>query len=307
MAGGGSVGKGGEKAVKKVAVITIHGMGRTEPSYHEELVERLESHVGELWRSVYVGSIFYQDVLQRNEDRVWSATRGLLGWSPWNVLRRFLLFGLADAAGLEAQKERPRSVYTEAQIRIAKAFYDARAALQGKGSVIVVAHSLGGQVLSNYLWDAGKWRCSRGGVSAGIWKDPAQFASRIAGKGTLKAEEWGFLAGGSLRLMFTTGCNIAIFAAACPEAIPIDRPNSEFEWHNFYDKEDVLGWPLATLSEKYARIVQDYEVNVGATIGGLLLRSWNPLSHGEYWRDGYVVSRLAAGVRAAILASDTRA
>ncbi len=31
----------------------------------------------------------------------------------------------------------------------------------------------------------------------------------------------------------------------------IDPDDDRFEWHNYHDKDDVLGWPLRVLSRSY--------------------------------------------------------
>ena len=84
----------------------------------------------------------------------------------------------------------------------------------------------------------------------------------------------------SLRALFTTGCNIPIFVAGHGKVVAIDPPCKDFEWRNYYDEDDVLGWPLRPLSDSYDKLVKDYEINVGG-----LFTSWNPLGHTEYWKD----------------------
>lgn len=61
------------------------------------------------------------------------------------------------------------------------------------------------------------------------------------------------------------------------------KPHPDFSWDNYYDADDVLGWPLAQLGPDYAA-VNDREVNAGS-----LISSWNPASHGAYWSDKDVV------------------
>jgi len=53
---------------KSVAVITIHGMGDTNPNYYRSLEKKLRKYVSrELWdEAVHLESVFYQDLLQGN-------------------------------------------------------------------------------------------------------------------------------------------------------------------------------------------------------------------------------------------------
>ena len=283
--------------MKQAALITIHGMGRTERNYEQDLKREIRRRLGSRWSRLHFGKVYYQGILQPNEDRIWNRVAGRLSWDP---LRKFLLFGFADAAGLEARKHLPDSVYTQAQIIIARVLFEARVALGGDKPVVIIAQSLGGQVLSNYLWDAQHQQANPGSVDIGIWRNPQQFTQQIAGRNSLTADELRFLAGGSLRYFYTTGCNIPIFAAAHAgqQIIPIDKPRPDFEWHNYYDKDDVLGWPLQDLSNAYRLLVTDHRINAGQGFIGWLFKSWNPAAHGEYWGDDDVLDQLEDHLRA---------
>ncbi|MFT5084313.1 MAG: hypothetical protein ACI9Y1_002367 [Lentisphaeria bacterium] len=89
--------------------------------------------------------------------------------------------------------------------------------------------------------------------------------------------------------MITFGCNIPLFSFAYKEAdlIPIKFPGSKLsssqkeksEWLNFYDPNDILGYPLAQLNNKFS-FIKDKHINV-EEIG----TSWNPLTHSAYWTD----------------------
>lgn len=88
----------------------------------------------------------------------------------------------------------------------------------------------------------------------------------------------------------TTGCNIPLVVSGLTTVVPIDRPNEQFRWLNFYDKDDPLGWPLEPLysyTDTSAK-PEDVVVNVGN-----LLTSWNPLSHSAYWTSASFVQPAA--------------
>jgi len=52
-------------------------------------------------------------------------------------------------------------------------------------------------------------------------------------------------------------------------------------WLNYYDKDEVLGYPLKPISQSYDALVnEDIEINVGG-FGA----SFTPLSHTAYWTD----------------------
>jgi hypothetical protein len=54
------------------------------------------------------------------------------------------------------------------------------------------------------------------------------------------------------------------------------QPNEDFQWINFYDRDDLLGWPLRPLGGRFEDLVQDEERDrIGSTV----------TSHFKYWRD----------------------
>lgn len=268
---------------KTLALITLHGMGDTARNYADELFERLRRELGRSsWDRVLCKPIYYQDILQRNQADIFSRMREQLDWMK---LRKFLLYGFSDAGSLEYKKEAPNSSYfrTQQEIlrRLDQVFEEA-----GSVPVIVVAQSLGGQVISSYLWDAeqdpeasvGVWHGTLGdGIARGSAQDRFR---RLQG----------------LQRLYTTGCNIPLFVAGHLRIEAI-KAHPDFRWFNFFDEDDVLGWPLRPLSSSYDRLVEDLAVNVGSGLVGTLVKSWNPLSHEGYWSDAAVVRHIASSIR----------
>jgi len=278
-----------------VALITVHGMGETLPDYADALLNRLRGQLGALAGQVAMRSVYYQKILQDNQNLVWERTR-TQSTVRYADLRKFVLFGFGDAAGLENRKEIPGSVYELAQGEIARTLLSAHAMRPGM-PVVFVAQSLGCHVLSSYLYDAQK--AAKGlAVGAGIWRNIDAWADATLGR-ALTASEKTFLRGGTCAALVTTGCNIPIFVAAhkIMHVVPIDRPTTLFKWINFYDPDDVLGWPLRPLLGGYENLVEDRVVNASGGVASLLLRSWNPLAHNSYWDDATVIDTIAAMLR----------
>lgn len=280
--------------MNSVALLSIHGMGETQPDYADALFSTLRQQLGPQAAKVFFHSVYYQDLLQYNEQRVWQAVASRLRWSK---LRRFMLYGFADAAALEHRKEQPHSLYHYSQLKIARALYLAKQQLSAGGKLVLLAHSLGGHVLSCYLWDAQQAKAGSK-PAAGIWRDIKRYQAGISGDKPLTEDDIAFLRGDHLAALVTTGCNIPIFVAAhaMEQIVPFTKPNPDFIWHNYYDKDDVLGWPLADLSPPYAALVKDITINAGGGFFGWLAASWNPLSHNLYWRDREVVKAIIANV-----------
>jgi hypothetical protein len=280
----------------QVALITVHGMGETPRDYAAGVFGEMRTRLGPSLRErAAFYSVYYQDILQKNEQTVWDRVDSA-GQVHYDALRKFVLFGFADAAGLENRKEDPGSVYELAQGQIARALLAACAANPDM-PVVFLAHSLGCQVLSSYIYDAQK--AGRGGrVEAGIWRDIDAWSRPALGR-LLTEREKAYLAAGTCSALVTTGCNIPIFVAAHKEMHikPIVPPTPRFRWLNLYDPDDVLGWPLQPLSSGYRALVEDRMINAGQGAVGWMLKSWNPLSHNSYWQDGEVLEPLAAMLR----------
>jgi hypothetical protein len=287
--------------MSQVALITVHGMGETPRDYAAGVFGQMRTRLGPgLRERVAFHSVYYQGILQKNEQLVWDRVDAG-SEVHYAGLRKFMLFGFADAAGLENRKEDPGSVYELAQGEIARsllaAFASNPAAANPAMPVVFLAHSLGCQVLSSYIYDAQK-ALGGGRVEAGIWRDIDAWSRPALGR-LLSEREKHFLAAGTCAALVTTGCNIPIFVAAHKEMHikPIAPPTPLFRWLNLYDPDDVLGWPLQPLSSGYRALVEDRMINAGQGAVGWMLKSWNPLSHNSYWQDGEVLEPLAAMLR----------
>lgn len=63
--------------------------------------------------------------------------------------------------------------------------------------------------------------------------------------------------------------------------------SKDFQWVNFYDRDDLLGWPLRPLGGRFEEIVQDEERN---KIGSLLT------SHVKYWKHDELNEEIAGKI-----------
>lgn len=271
---------------KDVIVLAVHGMGDTQPDFADELRENLAHRLKGDWNRVYFDGIYYQDVFQENEERVMREMRKVELDSI--RLRKFVLFGFSDATGLERQAEKAGRPYQKVQEIIRRSLKNAYQFVGGPKPVVLIAQSLGCQVMSNYIWDAQKR-----GPKRGVWKSPA------TRRGTRLDS---FLRLKGLRYFYTTGCNIPIFLAGFPEedivAVRHDSQGYAFRWKNYYDEDDVLGWPLKPLSGSYrGAIYEENAINANGSLLGSLTHGWNMLSHTRYWVDGDVLDPLADDIQ----------
>jgi len=264
--------------MKRLVLITIHGMGSTKENFSDELESGLAKRIGDQWSQVSVQPVWYSPVFQVNEDKLWQALAG----EPSNdldstALRKLFLFGFADAAAFERSAHVERETYLQVQALIREALGRGFRECNGdpETPVVVVANSLGGQVFSSYAWDVQKNQ----NIHARRNDDPLL-------EDFVRLTSW--------RRFFTTGCNIPIFTAGLRRRVNFARPDG-FEWDNFYDPDDVLGWPLRQLDpdDKTYDWVRDRPISAGNFLTG-----WNPASHLGYWSDKDVLNPVAQGIQA---------
>jgi hypothetical protein len=270
---------------KKAVFVTVHGMGEVDKDYFIVMREAMRERLGaRKWNSVVFKAIQYQPELQPNEDQYLGAVQNKVS-GHW--LRKLMINGFADAGSLEYSRSTPDGPYQNVQKIIYGALGEAFAEAGSKAlPVIVLAHSLGCEVVSNYIWDANK--PDDKGSKHGVWFDPPA---------TTSDNDFEFRKLKTLKRLITTGCNIPVFIAGLKytERYPIYPPNAEFQWENYYDKDDVLGYPLADLSDLYAERVKDFSLSVGNIFTG-----WNPLSHMAYWESRALQDTVASHLSAAI-------
>ena len=295
---------------KEIAVITIHGMGKANPGYYKGFQERLQQKLGKHWSRVAFGHIYYQDKLEPNEkfvyERMKRAKTPFRSFILWRALREFFMFYFADPGSLENNKREPTSAYYQTQEKIA---HELRRIYRLLGrdkekKVFIVAHSLGCQVISSYIWD-------KQYASASLKSEKKTEVGLFGKEGktlTTNEDEDAFLSLESLHRFYTCGCNIPLFTAGHDHIVPIMRPNRDFKWLNYYSRNDALGWPLQPLRGRkalkdskypnnptYRELVEDHEIRVGG-----LLRFWNPLAHECYFTDNSFIDPIAKDIEALI-------
>ena len=259
----------------------MHGMGNQAPDFADAVITGLYRKIEAAgadpsfirWRPAY-----WADVLQYKEDNLW---RNLSEHNKmkWAGLRKFVVSAFGDAIAYQRVKK-DEDVYFKIHQKIHEHLAGLREEINsendGDGDVplIIMAHSLGCYVISNYIWDRQK-----------------KYEPEIFGGND-------FLEMKTLTGIITYGCNIPLFSLAYdpveavkfpPEGLRVFFPSGTDEeeiknnakWLNFYDPDDVLGYPLKPLSGSYDRsVTEDLAINAGSC-----LTSWNPMSHTAYDTD----------------------
>lgn len=275
---------------KKVALITLHGMGKYKSNYQQDLVGKLRGQIGSkvFDENVCISPVQYQGVMedgtlvsgmQKQENDIWLSMNNAHDLDG-SALRKFLLFGFGDAGAMEySYHGDDKTLYLDVQQAVYRAFEAALVALGNDASkpVLIIAQSLGCQVLSNYFWDAQK------GIGIFDAANPRNLPITDFHKGR------------TCRFLLTTGCNIPLFVAGLPKikcftnpALFFNQAQDNFIWHNYFDVDDVLGWPLKQLGEFKNTVTHDIEIN-----SGNVFSNWNIASHSKYWVDKNVYVPLA--------------
>jgi len=258
--------------MKDIALITFHGMGKVEPTYFKGLQKGLKKSMGPKWDRVSFQNVQYAPILQGAQEKLW---KDIISAPNNDVdstrLRQFFLYGFGDAGSLEYSAHSNKTKYLEVEKEIQRALGEAFLELgQDKNKhVVIIAHSLGCQVISNYLWDAQS--------NTYIFKNP-----KALDEG--KSE---FLCLKSLQNLVTICCNFPLFIGSISDRRCFSKPNAQFRWDNYYDPDDILGWPLKQLGTSF-NMVNDHAINAGG-----IFTSWNAFSHTRYWSDDDVIGAVA--------------
>jgi len=271
----------------KIGVLVVHGIGQQKDSFAQELIDEVAERLGSDEKSVVWKSVLWSRVLEDDEDRLLTSL-SRINALDYMKLRRFVVNFLGDAIAYQRVPagQQKKDVYGEIHRAVAEAMRALRTELGTDAPLVVVAHSLGCHIMSNYIWDL-----------------------QHPNDATEVAPSTAFERGDTLAGMFTLGCNIALFSLAYNRMIPItfpaknvakcfpgrsaDEVKAVARWLNLFDRDDILGYPLKPLSPEYAAAVtEDREVNVGN-----IATSWTPLSHNEYWTDNDVTGPIVETVR----------
>lgn len=270
---------------ERIAVAVVHGIGMQGPDFAARFQKKLNRQFAqELGREVQdpageilIKPVYWAPALQNLQDELW---RRLKKGGKHIKLRKFLIDFAADAFAYQPIPK-DRTVYDSIHAIFAEALRGLAAEVGGKAPLCVIAHSLGSVIASNYFYDLQK--------GADMVSEPVR---EQIGDTPLERGE-------TLSHFYTLGSPIAMWSLrytdfGVPIAVPSPKlseyhPRLEGEWVNFYDEDDVCGFPLKTLNRQYGeRVKADVTVNVG----GLLI-SWNPASHLGYWEDNDVVRPIA--------------
>lgn len=263
----------------RVLALVIHGIGSQKEGYSLPFRDLVTRHMPTAegaervdWREIY-----WQNILAgRQRDYLEAADRA--GRLRLDFVRRIVVGALGDAAAYQpvASTTGANTTYRKVHERVAGTLSDGFAAAAGEPlAVVFLAHSLGGHIVSNFVWDEQKAALDK---QRGTGLGPAGWMDRFVG-------------------FVTFGCNIPLFTFAYDPVTPIAFPppglapelQPHAQWRNYFAPTDYLGYPLKPVSPAYDAVVTADE-RIGVT-GGLIRRLVN--AHELYWRSGELIRPVA--------------
>ena len=254
----------------KLAVAIIHGIG-TQPdsrdaegqhSFAQSLIAGLRQRLGADADQVAFQTLYWASVLDKRQLAFLEKLRD----QPvrWLWLRRIVTLFLGDASGYRKVSQAYDTTYEEVHQSLRSGLNALRAKVDADTPLVVLAHSLGGHIFSNFVWDQ-----QRINQVESCPLDP-------------------FLALETLSGLITFGCNIPLFTFAYDPVVPIRFPGQclpqavteQARWLNLYAPADPLGYPLRPLPNYAAVVAEDRAMPVGPWY-----KRHTPLSHLGYWYD----------------------
>lgn len=266
----------------ELGVFVVHGIGIEQPDFADAFIAEMQDRLHTLgmaadtvqWQPAY-----WADLLNDRERHLWD-TLARDHDLDWVTVRKFFINFFADAIAYQRQPGQHPGTYQHIHQRVHDRLVDLRTALgQQDKPLVIIAHSLGSVIMSNYIWDEQHQQ--------GLGTTPLTQMHTLAG----------FVTFGSPMPLFTLALDDVISITFPPLTLPASL-HGHAQWLNFFDADDVLGYPLKPLSPSYDQAVSaDLEINVGN-----LFTAWNPIVHTAYWTDNDFTKPVAQLLRDLVVA-----
>jgi len=254
---------------KELACLVIHGIGRQEPDFANDLIAGVSRQLQTFGRdpeAVAWQSVYWDDILRPAQNAYLQAASAKADLNALGDAASYRQLPSGRSRGGE-ETLTYRRIHERVKDLLGTLYHGS---LQDRPvPLVALAHSFGGHIFSNYIWDRQQRPDKR-----------------------LSSFEWmNWLSG-----FITFGCNIPLFTFTCTEVVPIRfppprlparlKPNAR--WLNFFDPDDVLAWPLRPINGAYAGVVDsDERIHVGGPVTGR-----TPASHLAYWSDKRFAKRI---------------
>jgi hypothetical protein len=314
--------------VSPIAVLFVHGVEVRDPRYAEAAIGRLRREFAKRAdgregadRALVIEPAYWIPAVADHENRVFERTfeaktrpyfrvldrlvakvdagsllalvpLGAAGALPlvpgigslhYPTLRWAVTYFLGDAVAYQLTSQQTgkegRVVYDKIHQRIDMALHSLAKRAGPDAPLCVIAHSLGTVIASDHIWDC-------------------QHSSPRRSQGNSTSLE----RCETLAFFYTLGSPIALWtlrfaSGGEPIAFPsrglaTRYPELRPAWVNFYDRDDVIGYPLRGLNDKYREVVTE---DRAVAVGPRLVRN-TPVAHPWYWNDSSVMGPIGAAL-----------
>jgi hypothetical protein len=239
--------------MKRLAIAVIHGLGSEEEFYSVELKHRItEEYVkgaeGRLEDDLLFFEIYWADLV-RAELEDFRKKANYKGDLAYQNLRQIM----TDTQALALLYTPGTEIYEAINNRIKdgmRKFASHRRVNPEETPLVVLAHSYGGVMMTHFI------------------KSMQENNSQLSNFETMKTLV-GYVTFGNPHGMYTLNGLDSELGHSCKitgKALPKDLAKRS-RWYNFYDKDDIVAYPL-----------KGFNVGSAAT-------SWNPACHTGYWED----------------------
>lgn len=246
---------------QKIAVAFLHGAGTPDEHFADEMIRKIKRGFSEKLgidnaeQELVVDAVFWSSVFEEEEKKLLKRLQQNNDLD-YLRLRRFVVEFLADAVAYQPTKQGSQN-YDHVNAFLAESIRKLKVKTGHNAPLCIISHSLGSVVASNYFYDL-------------------QFKRENIGPKTMKnTSDTPIEQAETLALFYTMGSPLALWSMRYPNfGMPIHvpslglekiHPHVQGEWINFYDKDDVLAFPLKSLNGYYqAAVAKDIEVNAGS-------------------------------------------
>lgn len=308
----------------EVGILYVHGVNAQRENYHEGMETAVEDALPqELADRVVSVSVFWAREGRSRQEQFLSMLSGRS--RRISELRKMIILGAADASSSHRTADPQRTNYYRIQRCVTEALGKLAEELGPAGArapLVVVAHSLGCQIVSSYIWDVNNVR------QMGLYERSQPHNRVLVSQNDHLVSATPFMRLETLAGIVTMGNNMPLFTCSIDPSlvVPITRHEAEgkmaafpgpglptpvFEaarWLNFYSENDPFGYPLKRACPAYRveERVADQQVFTEGRWRSRLLPEWlNMLpAHNNYWRDRTVVERTAGLIADLIRAAD---
>lgn len=217
--------------------------------------------------------IYWGGELQDQKEHLWEIIRK--GELSEELIRKLMIYYLGDVIAYQPLENKD-CFYQKIKSKVAEGLHLLATEAGKDAPLCVIAHSLGTIIASDYFVN-------------------------LQHSNSPKATPNPLEAGETLRWFYTLGSPLAMYSLRYQklvdpeggvEQISFGVPVKVPTWKNFYDKNDLIGYPVAHLNELYeASGVQDITVEAGN-----ILTKWNAASHTQYWSNRQIIETIVKDI-----------